>query len=199
LNSSSPQQTPQRPQQPTQRQPSVRTPAATIESVLPQMPDLAPQAAAPGKLPQLPSDISDYINSYVEAQDEASLVETTVRLLFALQQTEDWKPYSEVIFRLITHSDKARFLHYMASFFVGLRTINLIEEGVAQRIMQALSNNFPIIAETVAAELEKRSGEGDGEGDEDGEDGDDDGEDDEMGDEDLLMLGQEEPLTVPEA
>jgi hypothetical protein len=189
LNPSSPQL-----RQPAQRQPSVRPPAATIESALPQMPDLEPQAAAPGKQPQLPSDIGDYINSYIEAQDEASLVETTVQLLFALQQTEDWKPYSAVIFKLIAHSDKARFLHYMASFFVGLRTINLIEEGITQRIMQALANNFSTIAEIVAAELEKgEGGDGDGSGDGDGE-GDDEG--DEMGDEDLLRLGEEEPLTV---
>jgi hypothetical protein len=137
-----------------------------------------------GQIPKLPPDIADYINRFVTAKDDAETVEVTIAMLYSLGESEDWKKYAEVIFSLVAQSDKARFLNYMASFFVGLRTINLIEEELAQRVMQALSANFESIVETVKDQMSEDEGEGEG----------DEGEEDP---DDVLQLGKEDPLPGP--
>lgn len=141
-------------------------------------------------VPQLPANIADFINRYVSAEDDAELVAITLELLYSLGNDDgSWKEHSVSIFNFIAQSDKARFLHYMASFWIGLRSIKLIEEPLAQKIMHALSQNFSTIVKTVQQQMAE-----DAEGGEDGEDGSD-GEGEGEGDEDLLQLGKEEPLS----
>jgi hypothetical protein len=169
----------------------VPTPVATARVVQPAAPAAPAEVSVPPppglqKIPQLPGNIADFVNSYVEAKDDdAALVETTIEMLFSLGENEQWKPYAEVIFSLIANSDRGRFLNYMASFFINIKAIGLIEEALAERVMQALANNFQAIVEGVKEHLENSDG-GDGDGEE--------GEEGEEEEEDILKLGEEQPL-----
>lgn len=135
---------------------------------------------AAGGPKQLPAFVPDYINRYVEAKDEAELVEITVDFLFAFADDEAWQPFAERIIALALQSDRARFMHHAASFFVGIRTIGLISEEMARKIVEALNKNFDIVAETMKEQAMKASSEEDededeGEGEED-DDSDEGGE-----------------------
>ena len=173
-----------------------------------------PQAAAVAQVPaapalpnvasieqSLPPDIAAYINAYLQAKDDGDILKTTIDLVFGMAKDVRWKPYSEVIVALIVKGDRAKFLHYMSSLFVSLRSIKLIEDELARKVMDTLARNFDGMVETVKlhldpnaalnpAELESpedaegESEEGDGEG-EDGEEGE---EDDGSDPEDLLQL-----------
>lgn len=201
---------PQQVQQPAApvQQPQVVAPAplAAVEAAaVAEAPQAAPVApvsvpTAPQGMPPLPSDIGDYVNRYLASDEEAALVETTIDLLSAMVKTEGWKQYVELVYDLIAKSDKARFLHYMASLFIGLQGIKVISPEIAEKVMAALQSNFEIIVEMVQLQMSGEGSEGDdgeagdeGEGGEDGE-GDGEGGDGEDPD-DHLQLGTEEPLT----
>jgi hypothetical protein len=151
------------------------------------------KAEADGQEVKLPSNIADSINSYTAAQNDGDIVETTIEMLFSWQD-EKWKPFAEIIVGNILQSNRSKFLSYMASFFVSLRTINLMEDEMARKIMKVLHDNFEIMVSAVQEHV-RSSNEGEQDGVEDGaadESGDENGEEGEEDEdpEDLLQLNQ---------
>jgi hypothetical protein len=151
-------------------EPVAKTVAAPEEVSLPATPD---------QQVSLPPRITDHLNNYMAAKDDADIVRTTLELIFSLAEDEQWRPYSEVIVSLIVQNDRARFMHYMASLLTALRTMKLMEDSLARKIMDTLQRHFDtIVAETQErieaaqqeeAEPEEGEGEGEGEGEEEGQ------------------------------
>jgi hypothetical protein len=158
-------------------------PVQIVQSAPAAQPTQVPDEAAPktlGKIPPLPLEVPDYINRYIEAKDDAEMVGITIDMLFTFGENEAWRPYAEVILSLIAQSDRGRFINHMASLFVTLQGINMIEAPLVQKIMSALGSNFPAIVEAVKQQMEADAAEGD--------------EDDEGYAEDEPMLGEGEPV-----
>lgn len=145
-------------------------------------------ATQSGQKNTLPPNIAEYINNYIEAKDDGDIIETTMLMIESLAKDEQWKPYSEVIVSYILQSDRGKFLQYMASFFVSMRTIGLIEDALARKIMDALHNNFDTV---VAVVHERQAAGGPGAEEEEEQEGEEDQGDEEEDTEDEDVLGIE--------
>lgn len=162
--------------QPQPQQPQ----APQVQAQAPQPQEPQAQPATPSKIPQLPQSIGEYINRYVNATDDKELVQTTLEMLFAFGETEDWRPQAEAIFQLVLDGEKKKFLSYVVQLFIGLTKINLMNEELAKKVMHALDTNFESIAETVKKHVEEPETGTDNEGETEEDDG---GDDDDGGDE----------------
>jgi len=163
------------------------TPPPQVEAKQLEQADTQPgDTIAKPDRPKLPDNMGDFINAYLEAKTDEEYVEISVEMILSLGEHEDWKPYAEVILSFIANSDRARFLNYMASFLTAMRTVGLMQDELAHKVMKALAGNFPALVEVV----QQKMTEGD-EGDED--------EGGEAPDEALnvIKLGEEAPLTHP--
>jgi hypothetical protein len=162
------------------------TPPPQVEAKQLEQDEAQSTEAAPKERPKLPDNMGDFINAYLEAKTDEEYVEISVEMILSLGEHEDWKPYAEVILSFIANSDRARFLNYMASFLTAMRTVGLMQDELAHKVMKALAGNFPALVEVV----QQKMTEGD-EGDED--------EGGEAPDEALnvIKLGEEAPLTHP--
>jgi len=162
------------------------TPPPQVEAKQLEQDEAQSTEAAPKERPKLPDNMGDFINAYLEAKTDEEYVEISVEMILSLGEHEDWKPYAEVILSFIANSDRARFLNYMASFLTAMRTVGLMQDELAHKVMKALAGNFPTLVEVV----QQKMTEGD-EGDED--------EGGEAPDEALnvIKLGEEAPLTHP--
>ena len=163
------------------------TPPPQVEAKQLEQADTPPgDTIAKPDRPKLPDNMGDFINAYLEAKTDEEYVEISVEMILSLGEHEDWKPYAEVILSFIANSDRARFLNYMASFLTAMRTVGLMQDELAHKVMKALAGNFPTLVEVV----QQKMTEGD-EGDED--------EGGEAPDEALnvIKLGEEAPLTHP--
>jgi len=158
--------------------------AAPTEAAAPAAP-AAPAAS-------LPPNIANHINAYLAAKSDEEIVKTTFDMVFDMSLDPQWTKYSQILLALIDQSDRGRFLHYMASLFSSLKTIQLINDDLAKRVLECLHNNFEVLVQFTRESVEKLkqaaeeededSDEDDGEDDADGE-----GEDDP---EDLLQLDE---------
>lgn len=137
--------------------------AAPVQDVTPAPAAAAPAAvpapdpsipATPGQQITLPTRITDFLNGYVEANDDAGLVQTTIELIFGLAEDEQWRPYSEVILSFIVQNDRAKFMHYMSSLFTALRQTNLLDDALAANITNALQQHFDTIVAEVINRIE---------------------------------------------
>lgn len=171
------------PQQQQAAQPAQAAQTAPAEAQEPQAAETAPeQPAAPTEpVNTLPPNIAEHINAYLQAKDEGDIVQTTIEMIFSLAEDEKWKPYSEVIVGFILQSDRAKFMQYMASFVVSLRTMGLLEDSLARKIVETLHNNFDTVVKTVQEQLAAQGDNDEGE--------DADGEEEEE-EEDVLGLNQ---------
>ncbi len=107
------------------------TPAAEVEA-----------APAPDPKDKLPKNIADFINRYVLAQTKEEVLETTLDMLEDLGSEEEWKPYAGVLLEKLASGNKPEFMHYMASFFVGIHTVGLMEDVLAKQVMTILDASF---------------------------------------------------------
>jgi len=175
----------------------VATPAADVVPtvsplvaplVAPELPTEVVADVPPVDQVTLPPNVADHVNSYLQAKDDGDFIETTVEMIFDMANDEKWKPYSEVIVALILQSDRARFLQYMASMFVSLRTIGLITDELGGKIMDALQRNFDVVVSVVREHVESPQEGAETEGEEGNEDEDGEGNNDGEEPEDLLKL-----------
>jgi hypothetical protein len=141
------------PQQPADAPAAPQAPAAAqVEQPAP-----AEQVNIPATADQqitLPAHITDHLNSYIAATSDADYVRTTIELIFSLAEDEQWRPYSEVIVSFILQNDRAKFMHYMSSLLTALRTTNLLEDQLAQKIMNALQAHFDTIVSETQGRIE---------------------------------------------
>lgn len=145
---------------------------------------VAPEASAAPAEAGLPPNIADHINAYLVAKDDAQITEATLNLVFDMASDPKWKPYSEIILALLHQSDRGRFLHYMGSLFSSLKSIQLVKEELAQRVMTSLHDNFESLVQFTRDSVQKLIEQQVEEADDDGEEGDEEDEDDEEGEED---------------
>lgn len=134
----------------------------------------------------LPPGITDHINSFMSAQNDGEIVSTAIDMVFSFAESERWRPYSEVIVGLILRGDRAQFLQYMSSLLVSLRTVGMMEDALARKIVETLHNHFETIVNETRERLEQLNAEGEADS---GESEEDDGEvEGEEEPEDLLQL-----------
>lgn len=179
--------------------------ASTVnESVNPPAPPPAPSEAAPPAAPSaapveasLPPNIASHINSYLEAKDDSDIIKITFNMIFDMSLDPRWVHYSSIILALVEQSDRGRFLHYMASLFSSLKSIQLVPDDLARRIMDSLQRNFETLVQFTRDSIKslKAQQQGAGEGDAGEEDAEDDesgegeeGDEGDEGDEDVLGL-----------
>lgn len=164
--------------------------AAAVAPAAPATTTEAPAAPVQPTANALPPNIGEHINAYLAAKTDADMVETTLEMIFDLANDEKWKAHSEMIVAFILQADRGQFLKFMAAFFVGLRSINLMEDGLARKIMDCLSRNFDTVVSATRSHIENAQKQIAEAGQQNAEDEEGEGEGDQEQDEDPLHLDE---------
>jgi hypothetical protein len=170
--------------------------AAPVSAVAVEVPSAPSQEVPAGPIAAgLPPNIENYINAYLEAKDDSDIVRITFAMIFEMTSDATWKSYSEIVLTLIEQSDRARFMHYMASLFSSLKGMKVISEELGRRVLDSLHRNFEVLVQFTRESVQKlieqhqaqggaagdvvedEPGEGDAEEEDEEEDEDEDAED----------------------
>jgi hypothetical protein len=179
-----PQQHPQQPGQP-QGGPPNQQPQLTTH----QVQQAAERTIArTGKLPQLPANTHEHINSLATAKDEGELVGRTVQMLIYFAEFDDWRDFTEQLLGAVRNGNKGMAIEYLSAFFEGLAAIHLIDPTLAKTTVKAVHDHFGdikahlaelpldgdevITGEDLIGDIGDVLGDGD-DGDDDGEEGED--------------------------
>jgi len=139
-------------------------------------PEEVPRAATPeeeaavgrvvertGKVPDLPPDIAEYVNTMVLAEDDGALIEALVLTFQYLGTLEDWQVFSDTFFTWAHEGKKPQVLEFIEGFFKGLEHLGYTDEAMRERVLKVLDEHFDIVSMKIQEEGEEDDEDEEGE------------------------------------
>ncbi len=100
-----------------------------------------------GRIPELPGNTYEHINSILGAKDEGEQVGRTIAMLIYFAEFEDWRQFSERLLTLVRDGNKTEAMRYLTAFFEGLAAIGMLPNEEVLKITSVLARHFTTVQE----------------------------------------------------